>query len=682
MSTKTTFKRVAAVAAAALAIGGFSAVSANAAAGDGSDAAPFRITVADSITANGDAATIGSAAAVAGANNYVQLEAGTHGQTVLSALSAHTTLTVSTSGAGSNIISLTPYSGSAWVLNNASAAAGTPATAVTSPDAGISQANLEGTAVKINTPTAGSVTVTVAKNVLNTATGTTTSTTLQTFTITVNAASVVGTISVGNSSSYITESTTVLTSATLATVATAIRGASLSADDTTAVAKTASVPGTGKAVAGIQFTLKDTQASSQPISGKKLVATIISGPGLVLGTSADGLTGSTDLAGAAGVSAVSYTNNSGIAVWGVYGSGASGVATIEISNTSATTGVKTVLATETVTFYGSASTFTATVNKAYIEQGTTTGTSAYAGVTGTTYVFKIVVTDSAGNPVAGVTPTATPADLTKVSAVTCGASGGTGKSYCQATAVAGASGKTTVTFSTGSAATFDLVSTTADVTVSSAKAATFVVTSDSSVGSGQVVTYTITAADANGLPLPDGALVTNYLSATAGYRAVAGGALVDNGGNANAVNDLFDAVVFKGGVATDTVQAPFGSTTLTATIANNGDAAATTGGTYFATAALRNASATLTTTVTGDAATQAAIDAAQEATDAANAAYDAANNAMDSADAATAAAQDASDNASAALAAVTSLSATVAKLVKSVAAIAAALAKVQKKIGA
>jgi len=62
MSTKTTFKRVAAVAAAALAISGFSAVSAHATAGD--------ITVTTAVS-NGGTATARTASAVAGANNFV-----------------------------------------------------------------------------------------------------------------------------------------------------------------------------------------------------------------------------------------------------------------------------------------------------------------------------------------------------------------------------------------------------------------------------------------------------------------------------------------------------------------------------------------------------------------------------------------------------------------------------------
>ena len=168
------------------------------------------------------------------------------------------------------------------------------------------------------------------------------------------------------------------------------------------------------------------------------------------------------------------------------------------------------------------------------------------------------------------------------------------------------------------------------------------------------------------------------------YPVAVGGALSDLGAAVNGnPAALFTGAKFLNGVATDTVQAPFGTTSIVATFDNIGAGVATVASSKFTTLALTNQETVLTTAVggTSDAAAQAAVDAAQEATDAANAAYDAANNAMDSADAATAAAQDASDNASAALAAVTSLSATVAKLVASVSAITTALASIKKKLG-
>jgi hypothetical protein len=87
----------------------------------------------------------------------------------------------------------------------------------------------------------------------------------------------------------------------------------------------------------------------------------------------------------------------------------------------------------------------------------------------------------------------------------------------------------------------------------------------------------------------------------------------------------------------------------------------------------------VTVTVTGDNAAQAAADAAAEATDAANAATDAANAAAEAADAATAAAQDAAD-------AVAALSTQVSEMVnalkKQITALTNLVIKIQKKVRA
>jgi hypothetical protein len=254
--------------------------------------------------------------------------------------------------------------------------------------------------------------------------------------------------------------------------------------------------------------------------------------------------------------------------------------------------------------------------------------------------------------------------------------------YCTATGVAGKTGKTTITFKTGAAATFNLVETTADVTVVSPKAATIVFTGTSDAEIGGVITYTITANGADGLPVPDGAVVLNYMG---GYSpTVSGGAMKDyastaNAGlSANAPDALFAGVTFKDGVATDTVQAPFGATTIAADFYAAGFGVATSGGTYFATAAAANTITTVKTAV-ANSGSQAAVDAAAEATDAANAATDAANAAAEAADAATAAAQDAAD-------AVAALSASVAEMMsalrKQITSLTNIIVKIQKKVKA
>ena len=199
---------------------------------------------------------------------------------------------------------------------------------------------------------------------------------------------------------------------------------------------------------------------------------------------------------------------------------------------------------------------------------------------------------------------------------------------------------------------------------------------------GAAAIITVTVKDSKGLPVADGvySVLTDVASSTLAFlQGSLPGAAVT--GTNDPILGTFATptltagqVWVNGGTGTATLKLNMPMATGDVTVSGLGGA-----GLGLAQAGV---AVTATATVGSDSAAQAAVDAAQEATDAANAAYDAANNAMDSADAATAAAQDASDNASAALAAVTSLSATVAKLVKSVAAIAAALAKVQKKIGA
>ena len=257
MSTKTSIKRIAAVAAVALTLGGFSAVSAHAVAG--ADATPFYVSVADSGVQTAVSATA-SAKSVAGANNYVQLRAGTG----LSALAANTTLSITVSGAGASIGTVTPGAGSAWTLNNANAAAGTLATAVTTPVA-LASASLVGSTVNILTPTVGTVTAVVASNLANTATGVTTTTTLQTFTITVNAASVAGTFSLSNSKAYITDSATVVGYGTTATTGNFDTAAGLLAADATVLADKGTA-GTPALVADIVVTINDTNGAGTVIS--------------------------------------------------------------------------------------------------------------------------------------------------------------------------------------------------------------------------------------------------------------------------------------------------------------------------------------------------------------------------------------------------------------------------------
>ena len=632
MSTKTTFKRVAAVAAAALAIAGFSAVS--------SSAATYTLNqnlycyTADGLaTGDNTTTTVNNAACngVAGTYNYVTLKF--------------------TAAAAGDVLAVT---GSTFrSVDTARATLSTDKLSAVAIDTTYGY-------VTVATPVTGTITVNWYKNT----SGVVSSTAKETVTITVNAAAVTGVYNAAKSFAYIAATdTTTISSTTDAVAVVSSKSASTSAP--IAVIKVADLDSLGGGVA-------DT------------VTATVSGPGTIkaLGTTytaagsggASALNYSSTQLTVAGANADATAPTNGVAFFGVFANGQAGIATITLKNS-----LGTVLGTKTVTFSDTTvSSITATVATKYIAVSTTP--SAATNTAGT-YAAKFLLKDASGYPVSDATGgavTVTSADTTKVSssASYCSTPYSTGYVYCNF-ATGSVEGPVDVTISTGSTAAGTKVTAVVSLVVSSASAATFTITADSSVAAGTQITYTVTAADAKGYPLPDGTSVTDYLNATT-PSAVTGGAAVD-AASGNKLTALFTGVTFLNGTATDTIQAPFGTATIATTFTLEGTLA--TADTKL-TAALAGTAPVVTTTVTGDPAVQAATDAAQEATDAANAAYDAANNAMDSADAATAAAQDASDNASAALAAVTSLSATVAKLVKSVAAIAAALAKVQKKIGA
>jgi len=642
MSTKTTIKRIALVAVAALGFGIVSTVSAQATEGD--------IVAASGFTFGGSA-TAATITTTAGANNYVGFTLATASTDFLVTVTGGTASSAATTVTGSGTASLV-------VTRNS----GT-------------------TAFTVPTTTVGTITVKAYAFTAGVAASTSTSK----LTITVNAAATgVGTLSVGNSTSYITESATVtaydsgLVSATNAATA----WGNLSADDTTAVSKgTAGSPAIAAVIVG---KLLDSQVPTPAAMTSKTLTATITGSGLITGNSAaDGALSATP----ARVASTVTGSSNGVFAFGVYSDGSSGVGTITISYTDALN-VTTTVATETITFYGSAASFTATQYMKYIpNSGSMWPDSGPSSATGDK-VVKIAVKDSAGNPVGGVTPSIKTADADSIyiSGGTCTASSyTTGSSYCSLTGVSGAVDKAVVvTFYTGAAATYNYVSADITVTVVNPKAATFDVTAEKSVTSGNVITYTITAKDASGNPIPDGSSVLNYLYSS---PTIAGGAMKDYSSVlANNVDALFTGAKFSSGVATDSVQAPFGTTSIVATFDGNGAGVATSGGTYFTTAALRNFETVLTTSVSADpgvaAATSAAtdaVDAANEATDAANAATDAANAAAEAADAATAAAQDAQ-------AAVAALASQVADLVAGLKAQITALTnlviKIQKKVKA
>jgi hypothetical protein len=671
MSTKTSIKRIAAVAAVALTLGGFSAVSAHAAT-TGTALLPTVLSVADTgaAGANGAAVAAATGTAIAGARNYVQITVAANTPNLATGHS----LVVSTSGAGSNILSTSGTS--PWTLNNAAAAAGTLATAATSTAAAV----IAGDSIKVNTPTAGTVTITVADETLSN--GAYTDTTLQTYTITVGAASVAGQVSVANSTSYITDSSTVLQHNTATDFNT--DATNVSADATVIASKALTSGGAANRVATVLVTLNDTQVSTKPIKSAKLSVSI-TGSGLIAGNNAADAALGTGSSPAR--SANSYTSSaSGVAAIGVYSDGTAGTGTITVSYTDANA-VTTVISTETVTFYGSIATLSATQNlKVAPAAGGTFGYTGAVSAAGfaSTPAITLKAVDSAGNLVKGLTAAnfyATSSDTTVMSntiTVTedgvLGLNGG-GYYNVQVNSVANTSGK--------SATLTVYYSPDAGVTKYSAAPVTFTLggstiygltlTSDAaSYAPGQLVTLTATATDKAGNSIADGA----YNVFGASFAGLTFSASVTS---AVLATTSAGTTTFLSGAKAATFYAPYNSGTVSFSGAFD---AVGTPAISVALATAGKVTGSISVANPADAASQAAVDAANEATDAANAATDAANNAMDSADAAQQAALDAGDKADAALAAVTDLATKVSAIATQIAALSALVKKIAAKVKA
>jgi hypothetical protein len=433
--------------------------------------------------------------------------------------------------------------------------------------------------------------------------------------------------------------------------------------DATVVA-TSSTTGTA-AAATIKFVANNATASTvDPIN------VTVAGPGfLVAGTD------TTTSMARANATARYVTTGSGATNYVlVYSDGTAGKSTITF--TSSLSGA--VLATESLTFADKKpSTVTVTVKKAYIAAGKTTPKvfavsvkdSAGNLVTDSTITGTRTDTTTAGKAIAT-------ADLT------CGSFDTTDLVYyCSATgtsSVAFGAAEYKIT-ATGSDADATAVSVMGSTYYSDIVAASVAISAPATANVGDKVTYTLTLTDKNGKPVAD----STYEGAAANQSAALGqfGGILWNTTTVPAYTSTVkpfnagETVTTVSGVATVDVYVPAISGTITNTWVLAGKSGAAVGAIADAIAG----TTITTTTVVTNPGVDAATDAANEATDAANAATDAALAAADAADAATAAAQDASD-------AVAALSATVAKLVASLKAQITSLTnlviKIQKKVKA
>jgi hypothetical protein len=592
MSTKTTFKRIAFVAVAALTLGSFSAVSASAHQAD-------TLTVSASTSTT----TVGTAVSVVLNQSFIataDTDAMTVTASVTSSPATSVALPVLTAAGGTNVNAGTVAT--TTLVTTTTAVDGTPAAYSTGFTTATLTPAVAGTYVIKFTPAA-----TVGGGILQSA--------ALTWTVTVSAV---------GAATNVGETTT----ATADVAVSATRVIDTAVDP----AQKGSIVVTSKNAAGVDVT-----------SATILTATI-SGPGtLGIGTAANVasiLPTGRGITGTAGQNTI-----------GVFSDGTSGVATITISAGT------TVLATETVTFYGSVASVVATVVNSVIP-ASNTGASVGA-VTAVAYdAAGVVVGD--GNLYATSSTSTIISNSYTVGAITSG--------KASFTLVGVAVGTATITVGTGSSATAttNVAAAPVSVRVGSTTPASVSVTWDkTSYVPGEVAKVSVTVLDSTGLALPNGTYANIF--ATGGLTPTY--AL----GSASATISGVDVVAATStGTASYTVFVPDYATSLQLKY---------TGGTGLPTAAQIAGLSAVVAVEGGQAAdaAQAAADAAAEATDAANAATDAANAAAEAADAATAAAQDAAD-------AVAALSTQVSEMInalkKQITALTNLVIKIQKKVKA
>jgi trimeric autotransporter adhesin len=352
----------------------------------------------------------------------------------------------------------------------------------------------------------------------------------------------------------------------------------------------------------------------------------------------------------------------------IFADGTAGTGTITVTTGAGASFVKTV------TFFDTRPvTATAVVAKAFIKAGATTQD-----------VFAVTVRDTLGNAITnqGVSVTAAPSD-TRTTQVVGSATAATctwnvrGAAYhCPITgAAADKFGPVAYTITaTGTGINSAVVVRTSATTTFADNVATKAILAGPSTGTpGATVEYTLTLTEKNGYPVADqtygvdGAGGALFSTATAD-RPVSGWSA------ANAPFLASESFTSKSGVITSEGTLPIaGTASLTLTLIGDG---ITTTGAIDKTIGKTKVTASTEVTNPG---VDAATDAANEATDAANAATDAALAAAEAADAATSAAQEASDAVAALSESVTKLIAGLQAQIKSLAAV---VAKIAKKVKA
>jgi len=469
MSTKTIYKRIALVAVASLGAGVLSVAPANA-------VVPtlFKIVVAESIGTDTD-----TAVTVAGASNYVDIESkvdATGGSTVRVDLTGATFVDITETVAGAANTGATTAPAATWSYNVAATVASASSNDIYGAKTGDGTPGVQ--KLRISTATAGTVTAKVYEVTI--ASGIATSTLIDTLTITVNAAATAGVLSVAKSTSLLDKDATAAGSYSAP-----------AADEAVTVSK---AQGTAAGVA--RLTLNDANTQTMPTT---TVRAVVTGPGLVSLNS----TLASATVGTAGRD-VSGTTSSGVINAAFYADGTEGTSVITFSVGT------TVVATETVKYYGNPTKYTATTNIV-----------ALANTTASTDAVTVCATDAASIAVpshtiyafSGDTTVATVEASDGTETAASAVASATGTSYADHVEVtpAGCVGFTVtglaqttkssvvITFGNASTLAASTVTTTATVNVGLAEADSVVLTANKATyAPGEAMTLTLTFKDANG----------------------------------------------------------------------------------------------------------------------------------------------------------------------------------------
>jgi hypothetical protein len=406
-------------------------------------------------------------------------------------------------------------------------------------------------ALVINTPTAGTITVKLYNETGN-ATGIFSTTAANTVTITVAAAAVVGVYAA--SKVYMNTSTTTPDSTSDATTTTTAPSASSTASNTP--------------LANIIVKQQDAQATATNVAtpDTKAIVYEIAGAG-ALGTSSGQRLGSY-----IAVAAASANDN----IVYIFPDGRSGTGTVTVK----VNGV--LVSTKTVKFYGSATAYAATVVNKHVA-------SSGAATTG---AITVKVTDANAVAVPSATVYASVGTSDKASITASAVTNSSGVASFDVTGVSTKFGAVTVTFSNASTTAATTISTTASIGVSSTKAKTVTVAfNKATYAPGEKITLTLTALDSNGLGIAD--------------RTYAADELLKNLATNPAMTSGIGTTPFLGtagveivaGVATATAYAPLTGGPVSISWTLRGTAGDTSDSTYLV-AALQGATVSASASVT------------------------------------------------------------------------------------